>query len=249
MRRVARSLPAMGIIAALLALAGGLPERLPAQNPRGAIRGTVEDSSGAVIPSARVVIRAQATSVEREDSSDARGEFRVEDLLPGAYRMMVSAKGFADAQADVTIVVGVIREIGVTLQAETVRESVSVHAQASSITSETIDTASAVQQGAVSAEDLETIPLGASQLCEHGVSGAGDGAGGAFGSDQGADHGGIVRRQFGVERGAFGGRRRQFGRLHRRISAELIRRTRFRNSRCARRKKMRRRGARRVARW
>ena len=159
MRRVARSLPAMGIIAALLALAGGLPERLPAQNPRGAIRGTVEDSSGAVIPSARVVIRAQATSVEREDSSDARGEFRVEDLLPGAYRMMVSAKGFADAQADITIVVGVIREIGVTLQAETVRESVSVHAQASSITSETIDTASVVQQGTVSAGDLESIPL------------------------------------------------------------------------------------------
>ncbi len=159
MRRVARSLPAVGIIAALLALAGGLSERLLAQNPRGAVRGIVEDSSGAVVPSARVVIRAEARSVGREVSSDARGEFRVENLLPGAYRITVSAKGFAEAQADVTVVVGVIREIGVTLQAETVRESVSVHAVASSITTEPIDTASVVQQGIVSAGDLESIPL------------------------------------------------------------------------------------------
>ena len=39
------------------------------------------------------------------------------------------------------------------------RESSSVHAQASSITSQTIDTASVVQQGTVSAGDLESIPL------------------------------------------------------------------------------------------
>jgi len=159
MRRVARSLPAVGIIAALLALACGLSERLLAQNPRGAVRGTVEDSSGAVVPSARVVIRAEATSVERKVASDGRGEFRVEDLLPGEYRITVSAKGFADAQSDVTVVVGVIREITVTLQAESVRESVSVHAQASSISTQPIDTASVVQQGIVSAGDLESIPL------------------------------------------------------------------------------------------
>jgi Carboxypeptidase regulatory-like domain/TonB dependent receptor len=159
MRRVARSLPAIGLVAAALLFASGFAERTLAQNPRGAVRGTVEDSSGAVVPSARVVIRAEATSVEREVASDGRGEFRVEDLLPGAYRITVSAKGFAEAQSDVTIVVGVIREIGVTLQAETVRESVSVHAQASSITTEPIDTASVVQQGIVSAGDLESIPL------------------------------------------------------------------------------------------
>jgi len=159
MRRIACSLPVMGMVAALLALAGALPERLLAQNPRGAVRGTVEDSSGAVVPEARVVMRAEATSAEREVLSDGRGEFRVEDLLPGAYRITVSAKGFADAQADVTVVVGVIREIGVTLQAETVRESVSVHAQASSSTSQPSDTTSVVQQGIVSAVDLESIPL------------------------------------------------------------------------------------------
>src|SRR5580704_3553788 len=159
MRRSASALPVLRILAICLLLAGLFSGRALAQNPRGAVRGTVEDASGAVVPSARVGIVAQASSVSREVVSDARGEFRVDDLLPGNYKITVSAKGFAEAESDVSIAVGVTREITVTLKAETVQQSVSVQGQASSITTQPIDAASVVQQGVVSTNDLQSIPL------------------------------------------------------------------------------------------
>ncbi len=159
MRRTDCSLPVRAAGIPVLLLASGIFCSLLAQNPRGAIRGIVEDSSGALVPAARVLVLAPESGVEREAFSDARGEFRVEDLPPGAYKIMVSSKGFSAAESEVTIVVGVTREISVTLQAESVRQSVSVQGEASSITTQPIDTASAVQQGAVTASDLESIPL------------------------------------------------------------------------------------------
>ena len=159
MRRSASALPVLRILAICLLLAGLFSGRALAQNPRGSVRGTVEDASGAVVPSARVGIVAQASSVSREVFSDVRGEFRVDDLLPGNYKITVSAKGFAEAESDVSIAVGVTREITVTLKAETVQQSISVQGQASSITTQPIDAASVVQQGVVSTNDLQSIPL------------------------------------------------------------------------------------------
>src|SRR5580704_3744990 len=111
MRRFASALPAIRKLVILLALAGTYSGRAFGQNPRGTVRGIVEDSSGAVVPSARVGIVAQASSVSREVFSDSHGEFRVDDLLPGNYKVTVGEKGFDVAQSDVIIVVGVIREV------------------------------------------------------------------------------------------------------------------------------------------
>ena len=159
MRRSASTLPTLRIVVICSVLAVAFSGRALAQNPRGSVRGTVEDSSGAVVPSARVAILAQASSVSREVFSDARGEFRVDDLLPANYKVTVSAKGFAVAESEVSIAIGVIREITVTLKAETVQQSVSVQGQASSITTQPIDAASVVQQGVVTTSDLQSIPL------------------------------------------------------------------------------------------
>src|SRR5437762_2306568 len=78
---------------------------LKAQNPRGSLRGTVQDATGARIPSAKITLQAVDSSLQREASSEDRGEFRVDDLLPGAYHMNVTATGFAAAQADVSVAV------------------------------------------------------------------------------------------------------------------------------------------------
>lgn len=130
-----------------------------AQNPRGALRGEVQDASGARVAGAQVVARSSGSSLESTVATDRNGEFRVEGLLPGAYRLTVSAKGFADASAHVDVVVSMVRDVSVTLKPAARPESVNVEAAPSSITSEPVDTASAVHQGAVSARDLETIPL------------------------------------------------------------------------------------------
>ena len=131
-----------------------------AQNPRGTLRGVVQDASGAVIPNAAISLRAKGSAIERAAVSGARGEFRVEDLFPGDYTLLVNAPAFAEARADVNIVVAQVRDVTISLQPSAMQQSVHVKAQTgASITTETINLTSAVHQGAVSAEDLENFPL------------------------------------------------------------------------------------------
>ena len=130
-----------------------------AQNPRGSLRGEVQDTTGGRIASAKVAVKSPGSGLSGEGMTNDRGEFRIEGLLPGAYRVTVRAWGFADANADVDVVVSMVRDITVTLKPASTPETVSVEGGASSITAEAIDTASAVRQGAVSARDLEIIPL------------------------------------------------------------------------------------------
>src|ERR1700687_137205 len=134
---------------------------LQAQNPRGALRGTVQDTTGGRIPGARIVVTSVDSSLRREASSEDRGEFRLDDLHPGAYRVSVSAPGFAPAQANVSIAVTSVREVTVTHKLAPPSETVKVEAQNSSITPQPIDLVSVVHQGVVSSHDLETLPLAA----------------------------------------------------------------------------------------
>ena len=134
---------------------------LHAQNPNGALRGEVQDASAARVPHAQVIVESNTSSMTRQATADERGEFRIEGLLPGSYRVTVTAKDFNQASANVDVAVSLVRDIIVTLKPESGRETVNVRSNASSITTESIDTASAVHQGVVSSHDLETLPLAA----------------------------------------------------------------------------------------
>src|SRR5437764_14986868 len=80
-----------------------LPFALLAQNPRGTLRGVVQDASGGRVPAAKIVVQAAGSSLRREASGDSRGEFRLDDLLPGTYRLHVEARGSREASADVGV--------------------------------------------------------------------------------------------------------------------------------------------------
>jgi hypothetical protein len=144
------------LVAVSLAL---LSIALHAQNPRGSLRGTVQDMTGARIPSAKIVMRAVDSSLQREATSEDRGEFRLDDLLPGTYHMTVSATGFAPAQSDVSVAVSSVRELTVTLKPEAASQTVTVQSQPSSITTQPTDLSSAVRGGVVGGRDLEALPL------------------------------------------------------------------------------------------
>jgi hypothetical protein len=145
----------------LLSLLGFFACALTAQTPRGSLRGTVVDATGARVAAARIVLQSTGSSAQREASSEDRGEFRMDDLLPGAYHISVTASGFASAQTDIVIPISSVRDITVTLRAAVAGESVNVAAIASSITTQPIDLVSVVHQGVVSRQDLETLPLAA----------------------------------------------------------------------------------------
>jgi len=97
----------------------------------------------------------------REATSEDRGEFRIDDLLPGNYHITVAAAGFAPAQADVVISVSSVRDVTVTLKPAPTAAIVTVRSESSSITSQAIDLATVVHQGVVSSHDLQTLPLAA----------------------------------------------------------------------------------------
>src|SRR6202048_1394411 len=130
-----------------------------AQNPRGTLRGVVQDSSGARIPSAKVTVESAGLSTEREAETSERGEFRVDDLLPGEYRVRVEAADFQVAESRVVVQVSSGRDIDVVLKPTGVHQEVNVSGEASSITTQPVDVSSAVQQGIVTAQDLHEIPL------------------------------------------------------------------------------------------
>jgi len=138
-----------------------LPLALLAQNPRGSLRGTVQDSNGGRVAGAKIVVQAFESSIERETPSDSRGEFRIDDLLPGRYHARVNATGFTEASAEVKVVISSVQELAVTLRPLAVQQTVTVQGQASSITTQPIDTASAVHQTVITSRDLDTIPLAA----------------------------------------------------------------------------------------
>jgi hypothetical protein len=130
-----------------------------AQNSRGSLRGTVQDATGARISSAKVVAQLSGSSIQREAASEERGDFRLDDLPPGNYHITISARGFAAAQADVSIAVANVRDITVTMKPAATSQTVNVQGSSSSITTETTDTSSAVRGGVVGSQDLETMPL------------------------------------------------------------------------------------------
>ncbi len=129
------------------------------QDFRGSLVGSVEDPTGARIPAAKIVVQAIGSPVEREATSGKDGEFRIDNLPPATYHVIVNAPGFAEARADVDVVVSSTRGVTVTMRPAAVQATVRVQGQASSITTQPLDIASAVHGGAVSAQDLETIPL------------------------------------------------------------------------------------------
>ena len=68
-----------------------------AQSTFGSIRGTVQDVSGAVVPDAAVTVHSLDENFERDVTTDGSGDFVVENLKPGHYKLTVHHDGFADA--------------------------------------------------------------------------------------------------------------------------------------------------------
>ena len=81
----------------------------------GAIDGTVTDSTGAVIPSAKVVVRSVATGAERAATTNDRGNYNVSNLLPGLYWVVAEAPNLAKSERRVEVTVGSRNEVNLQL--------------------------------------------------------------------------------------------------------------------------------------
>jgi len=69
----------------------------------GAVRGTVTDPSGAVIPNATVHLANEVSQFEQATTTDAAGQFAFYNVPFNPYRIDVAAKGFANLSQNVEI--------------------------------------------------------------------------------------------------------------------------------------------------
>ncbi len=113
-----------------LCLAVFLP-RLSAQSTElGTIAGTVTDPAGAVIANAQVKVTNQATNVLREVASDSSGNFAARSLVPGMYRVEVSAPSFStQVQDNIKLDVSAAVSLTFHLTVGQVNQQVEVQAQ------------------------------------------------------------------------------------------------------------------------
>jgi hypothetical protein len=107
--------------------------RLHAQALSG-INGTVTDATGAVIPNAKVTVINDATQVASTAVTTSVGEYRITDLVPGAYTVKVAATGFAPfVLTGLHIDVGSISTANATLTPGSTTQEVRVNSPAISL--------------------------------------------------------------------------------------------------------------------
>jgi hypothetical protein len=116
-----RILPAIALVFAALST--------PAQSGNaGAVRGTVTDPSGAVIPNATVHLTNEVSGLDRTASTDTLGQFDFSNVPFNTYRIGVSANGFAPLSRSFEIRSGVGINLKPVLQIATTATTVTVEA-------------------------------------------------------------------------------------------------------------------------
>src|SRR5215831_2428408 len=76
-----------------------------AQGPNGTLLGTVSDQNGARIVGATITAQAVGSSLKRVTVTNSAGEYRIEGLPPGDYRVTVTATNFAPVNNVVRVTV------------------------------------------------------------------------------------------------------------------------------------------------
>src|SRR5215472_2670897 len=66
----------------------------------GTINGTVVDTSGAVVPGAKIRLVETSTKSTREVFSSAQGIFEMPSIVPGQYTLTLDAPGFREKKLD-----------------------------------------------------------------------------------------------------------------------------------------------------
>jgi len=72
----------------------------------GTLRGTVTDSSGAVVEAAIVSLQAAGSTAPRTTLTDQTGSFHFSAVEPGTYALTVTAAGFTDQNTKVSVICG-----------------------------------------------------------------------------------------------------------------------------------------------
>jgi Carboxypeptidase regulatory-like domain len=182
-----------GAVAAVLLLGGSIVQ---AQINTGRISGTVRDASGAVIPEARVVATNDATGATAPTQSSGSGDYLVNFLIPGTYRVAAEKQGFQrSVVADVVVNAGGITHIDLNLALGAVQQAVEVIANPLTVSTETSELSKTFSYKDIDQlPNIDRNPLYQMNLLPGANNDAGSGNYGANGGENGSAVG-LTRNQ------------------------------------------------------
>jgi hypothetical protein len=141
-----------------------LPSVLRAQAVSGAsIAGTVKDSSGAVLPGVSVEASSPALIEKvRSVTTDASGQYKIENLRPGTYAVSFTLSGFSSVKREGVELSGTfVATVNADLMVGNVSETITVTTE-----SPIVDIQSSQRQRVFSQDVLDAIPAGRSHINE-----------------------------------------------------------------------------------
>ena len=143
------------VVIVLVAIATSA-EFLPAQiSSQGTIYGTVTDPTGAVVLNAQVAATNVATGLTRETTTNADGDYRMDFLPPGNYRITVRQTGFETATlTDITLLIGQALRVNAQLKVGSPTQEVTVTAAVTPL-----NTLSASRGNVLENADIQRLPM------------------------------------------------------------------------------------------
>ena len=125
------------------------------QGVSGRILGTIQDGSGAVVANASVTITNQGTGIKAKTVTDSHGEYRIDNLPPGNYRVQFEVPGFRAVVSEGNVVtVDNSTRVDITLEVGSTSETMQVNA-----VEPLVDTTSSSLGEVVDQKDLASLPL------------------------------------------------------------------------------------------
>ena len=141
------------ILSALALMIVGMSVEVYAQTAQ--ITGRLSDSSGAVIPGARVGVTNEKTGIGRETVSNNEGYYTIPLLPPGEYRVSVRKEGFKPlVQVNVVLNVEQVARLDFTMQPGELSETVTITSDAPLMNTETSSVGQVVDN-----KTVVTLPL------------------------------------------------------------------------------------------
>jgi Carboxypeptidase regulatory-like domain len=102
--------------AAFLVFSSLLSVPLRAQDASVLLSGVITNSSGAVVPNARISAKNVTTGQSTEAQTDSAGLYTIPNLVPGDYELSASADGFSTNVSKITVAPGVKQTLNLTLR-------------------------------------------------------------------------------------------------------------------------------------
>jgi carboxypeptidase family protein/TonB-dependent receptor-like protein len=169
----------------LVFLSGGI---IMAQVTTGTISGTVRDSTGAVLPGAKVVVLNEETGISRTVETDTAGRYSAPGLSLGNYRVTGTLEGFqTQVRSGIVLTVGREAIVDLALTVGAVNQTVEVMGEAPLVESTSASLGSLVDDRTIRALPLNGRSYDQLALLQPGVilSDPGQGSGTPFKSGSG----------------------------------------------------------------